>query len=716
TYVGDGLEKLTYIYSKTNEVTVIDAVGNRSVISYDMNGNIARTIGSNGLVTGYTYDLFGRTSRVSLYDERNYSYSYNEYGNLISVADADGYSVYYGYDELGNTISVTDKRGITTEYLRDAKGNLTALVYADGSTEAYEYDAKGNVISQTDRMGHVTKYTYDGYSRLTRAEYYDGSYIAYTYDDNGNTVAIDENGDITSMTYDGYNNLIFVTYPDGRQLIYTYDEYGRMTSVIDGEGDGTGYLYDEYGRTSAVTDQDGGVLTRYDYNADSSIYAVFKERLNTYTRYTYSNGLLKSIYNYGADDSVQSFFEYTYDRFGNISMMKTVEGIWTYEYDVVGQLASVVSPSGEKTAYTYDLSGNKTSVTVNGISTAYEANRLNQVVKIGDMSLYYDANGNLIRTVDGDIVTDYEYDVYGKLIRVSVSGTETAAYAYDAFGNRSKVTADGVTTEYLNSPTGLGYAVAAYRNGQKTTYSWANGLVASKSGENTYFYSFNHLGSVIDMTDASGAVVNHYAYDPYGLITERSESVFNPFRYVGQYGIMDDDNGLWYVRARYVSQLSETFITVDPLGQYADLNVYRYAGNKTAVDVDINGKINIDFKQGIAQAVQFFIGNKKMIEEAGKAGKKTILEISKDSKTASIGKSTFNRQVVFGGGTAMGIFEAHQRKKELGNIFSEEQYIAYEKDLDLIGKNALLSDLFALALLHIPLALRISPAGLKVLG
>jgi hypothetical protein len=41
---------------------------------------------------------------------------------------------------------------------------------------------------------------------------------------------------------------------------------------------------------------------------------------------------------------------------------------------------------------------------------------------------------------------------------------------------------------------------------------------------------------VAAVTDASGAVIHSYAYDPYGVTTETTSSaVANPWRYTGQY-------------------------------------------------------------------------------------------------------------------------------------------------------------------------------------
>ena len=45
--------------------------------------------------------------------------------------------------------------------------------------------------------------------------------------------------------------------------------------------------------------------------------------------------------------------------------------------------------------------------------------------------------------------------------------------------------------------------------------------------------------------------VNRYSYWPFGQITSQSQTVDQPFKYVGQYGVMAETNALYYMRARY---------------------------------------------------------------------------------------------------------------------------------------------------------------------
>jgi YD repeat-containing protein len=140
-----------------------------------------------------------------------------------------------------------------------------------------------------------------------------------------------------------------------------------------------------------------------------------------------------------------------------------------------------------------------------------------------------------------------------RLVKYTAPDGTVYEYGYDAFGLRNKVTVNGKTTNYLNDPTGYGYTLTEYRTDETVHYNIVDGIVASQNGDQTYYYNANHLGSVTEITDQNGKTVNAYTYNHEGDILTKTEGIFNPFTYVGIYGIINDENGLIYDRARYVS-------------------------------------------------------------------------------------------------------------------------------------------------------------------
>jgi RHS repeat-associated protein len=81
--------------------------------------------------------------------------------------------------------------------------------------------------------------------------------------------------------------------------------------------------------------------------------------------------------------------------------------------------------------------------------------------------------------------------------------------------------------------------------------------------------------------------VNKYAYTPFGEIANQQEAVAQPFKFVGQYGVMAEPNGLYYMRARYYDPIIGRFISEDPSGfGGGDVNLYAYVGNNPVLLID----------------------------------------------------------------------------------------------------------------------------------
>ena len=82
-------------------------------------------------------------------------------------------------------------------------------------------------------------------------------------------------------------------------------------------------------------------------------------------------------------------------------------------------------------------------------------------------------------------------------------------------------------------------------------------------------------------------MVNSYAYEPFGTILSEQETIVQPFKYVGQYGVMAEPNGLYYMRARYYDPSVGRFISEDPLGfGGGDVNLFAYVQNNPVNWVD----------------------------------------------------------------------------------------------------------------------------------
>ncbi len=113
-----------------------------------------------------------------------------------------------------------------------------------------------------------------------------------------------------------------------------------------------------------------------------------------------------------------------------------------------------------------------------------------------------------------------------------------------------------------------------------TLYIYGNGLLAQEDETGEYLlYHFNNIGSTSAVTDMDGTIVHAYSYGTYGeLLSGNREDI--RFLYNGRYGVVTDENGLYYMRARYYNVDIKRFINQDVVeGSIAtspSLNQYAY--------------------------------------------------------------------------------------------------------------------------------------------
>lgn len=590
--VADNGITTTYDYIEDYTVKITDSEGNYCIYEYDETGALQSKTGMNDVTESILYTDTQKVSSIVCGEKTICSYTYNKDGNINSVTDASGSNIFYEYDDNSNLTRIIDAQGYDMFYEYDDKGNIIAIVYPDGSSEEFTYTEDGNISLEKKRNGDEAFYNYTSAGKIDSITYSDGSVIKYIYDDNGLLVKIYENGNLTSFNYDSAGNIISIVYPDLKTVSYSYDERGNRNSVTDSEGYTTNYVYYDDGSVWKVLNNTGDVLVEYEYNSIGAVTCQ-KNSNGTYTEYTYADGFLSEVVNYGVDSTVLSQFSYTYDAQGNVKTMTDSTGTWRYKYDDLAQLIETIAPDNTTTEYVYDKNGNRIKVTVDGESESYTVNDLNQYTSVGDSTLTYNLNGSLSSVNGPDTQTSYKYDYKGRLIKVVQDGV-TYEYTYDVFGNRNSVSVDGKKTEYVYSPLDDGLLLTSYASdGSSRSYIQANGLSATVCDNSIYYYNYNMLGSTSEITDASGLTVNAYLYDAEGRVTQKQEGIDNTFTYVGKYGIESDANGLYYIRDRYVNSATLSFISVDDNRQTYDLNMYRYANNNPSTYVDTSGDVII---------------------------------------------------------------------------------------------------------------------------
>jgi RHS repeat-associated protein len=586
-------EKLTYSYDSEGGISVTDATGGQSTYYLNEFEQVAEFVDPLGQLTRFRYDANHNLTQETGPDGITTTITTDSRGNPTGQVDPLGHRLDATYDPVLNRLqSLRDSKGNTTRFRNDANGNLQAIVYPDGSQEQFKYDPNGFLTDSTNRRGQAIHYVVSN-GLVTHEDFADGTHADFTYDAHRNLTSATDSSGTVALEYKDPTNpdlLTKVTYPSGRFLQFTYTN-GRRTQMVDQGGFTVVYHYDAVGRLDSLKDGSGTLIVSYHYDPSGRLDRKVMGN-GTSTTYQYdAAGNLLHLVNYAPDNSVISRFDYLYDHFGRPTSVTTLTGTTTYRYDTTGQLTSVSLPGDHAITYQYDANGNRMAVTDNGVATNYTTNDLNQYTTVGNTKYTYDADGNLVSQTDSTGTTSYSYNDLGQLVGV-VSPKGTWSYQYDALGDRIAVTQPGRKTQYLIDPTGLGDVVGEYDgNGNLVAhYTQGLGLTSRVDAMGAAYYNFDLTGNTTELTDGKGGVLNTYSYLLFGEIASATGTTPNPFTYVGQFSVMSDGSGQYFMRNRWYDAVTGRFTQPDPIGLLGgDANTYRYADNGPVAMIDPKG-------------------------------------------------------------------------------------------------------------------------------
>jgi RHS repeat-associated protein len=615
----------TYEYNEVDLRTrVIDPLGRVTQYKYDELNRLTTMIAPGGGVTSYSYDAVG--NRLSSTDplDRRTTFTYDDLNRIVTQADARGFVTNFGYDAVGNQTLVEDARGNRTQFVFDAADRLVEQIDPLGNSNLFAYDAVGNLIRTTDRNGRVRTFAYDPLNRRTSEAWLDTAgtpinTIWNSYDAVGNLLSVRDRDSHYAFAYDDLDRLVSSDNAETPQmprvvLSYDYDAASNRVLTRDNWGVRIDSTYDVRDQLSSRAWSGGGIdpaRMDFSYNGRGERTEIRRyadlEALTLIGRSTVAynpNGVITRIEHKGALDIALAEFDYERDIADQIAQWTHHGQTTTYQYDAAGQLTSADHEFQSDESYSYDGTGNRTN-------PGYATGPGNRLVADGSFDYAYDDEGNRISQTDrttGD-VTEYTFDHRNRLLSVRVKSAggiilRESTYRYDALNRRIAKSVD---------PDGAGPqpAIPTYTvyDGQHAWADWAADgsvtmryLFGDRTDEiiarwkplaGTSWYLTDHLGTIHDIANSSGQIVNSITYDSFGrILSQTNPEDGDRFSYTGRE--FDFDTGLYYYRARYYDPEAGRFLSTDGSGFSAgDLNLYRYVENRPLSVTDPSGNTAI---------------------------------------------------------------------------------------------------------------------------
>gem|GEM_PF-951063 len=627
-------------------------VGNGSLLGaittsyqYDDDNRLVGLIDDNGARTSYSYDALDQVVGTRYADGSQETAERDANGNIVRLVQRNGTIVTSTYDENNRATNrsiarATDVEGTAFESSSyDGLGRALLLVN-DQSTIERQFDSLGRLIRELQN-GKTVSSTYDPAGNRKTLKYPGQRKIAYGHDVLDRIERITDTLDsapLATFQYAGPSRLSGRKCQNGTSMELVYDAVRRIETIIHRVEDrgrhpngpkvfsGFQYVFDREDNQRAEIRLKCEPHAPRGYGLDTgSLYEYDSAYRLTGVKAVVKNPVIEQV-NPGTNRLARKT-DYQLDGVGN--WLKVTKSL---------QLSLPDRDAEDVPAEPLALQKVVTNYLHNSLNQVVEASR-DQHHRPYRETFRYDRNGN--RTQDGSF--DYRYDYRGQIVRALERSKGTlrkeVAFAYDVLGRRIKREVrhqkvcqksakddkggkddddrqrcahppDSTLFFYdgdrlIEEQSAAGRTLRTYVHGagvgsvlSMDVHSMDVHKPASASGcdrrGDRYFYHASLLGSVSEITDDKGHVVEAYRYSPYGVpslqpgayrscfLDEYMRQGFksrigNPFLFGGQR--YEEEIGLYDLRLRDYDPDVGQFLQGDPLGMLGGVNLYAYCGS-----------------------------------------------------------------------------------------------------------------------------------------
>jgi RHS repeat-associated protein len=641
----------------TTAQTLVDARGNttalRQFTTTDLNGTFQATT--------YTYDRLNRQTSITDSTGNQWTQQYDLRGRVISSADPDSGTTTNTYDDAGQLLTTTDARPVTLAYAYDSLGRKTNEYVGSASgtpfaSWAYDTLAKGQLTSSTVTRGSGTW--------TTTVTGYDDAYRPL-----GNTLTAPPGAGAalakdwtTGTTYNVDGSTATSTYPaagglGAETVTYGYDANGYQLTAAGADPYVANTTYqpwgDVYQRTLGAAAGAKRVQVTTDEYPDT-------HRLNTIQVTTEHSGTPGSF-----DEQLTQ--KYTWDPAGELTTIDNQHSGATtdsqcFTYDNLQRLTSAYTTTPNQGActstptaanvggsdaywqtYTYDPTGNRTTLTQHGLAGAADAvttstyptgtvaqphtlTATNTTGSASGSSAYtYDNSGRTKTSTVNGLATSYTWTNDGFFNQATthpVTGDQAYTYTYDANGTELlRITPTGRTL-YLGPTDITTNADGSAITNTTRYYSCGGTIIASRNNPGDLTWQANdQQGTAQIAVNATTLSATSRKQDPFGNPRGPTVGWPNPHGFVG--GTTDEPGGLVHLGARFYDPATGRFLNDDPVTNTTDpqsLNGYAYAGNNPTTTSDPSGRCPADRCGGYGQNPGLTIGKHSYSGPNGRRG------------------------------------------------------------------------------------------------
>jgi YD repeat-containing protein len=414
--------------TRNNQTAVIDGNGRRTEMRHDAADRAVWLRDGAGFVTSVAYNGRGL---VTAQTRHATAIAGAPAGTLPPANAADRRST-QSFDAAGRVLDSTDARGVVTRTTYDAIGNVTQVLEnataqhgSPAHATRYEYDLANQRKTQTDASGLVTRFEYDALYNLTQ-QTVENRFIDTL---NGNVARLELQ--TTTWKHDLNNRVTDqIVDPSGLNLhtAWRYDSLGNRVAEVSANG-----------FAAAESNADWAQAARRDLGlpADASqLTAAQHQRvLDAYSTRTWFDAASRAVLTVDQNGFAKSA---QYDAVGNL-VRSTVHAT-ALDLAQIAQLDALHAPAvaaANEDRVTDRVFDKADRVTVErGAAARQQVNGVFIDGHRAEVKSVYDAVGNVVRRIDGNGNTSYQYfDGANRLAgRLDAAGYLTLL-TNDAFGN-----------------------------------------------------------------------------------------------------------------------------------------------------------------------------------------------------------------------------------------------------------------------------------------